>query len=463
MKKHYLIGVAAAIGVALALGVNNSSAQAATIQTPIKGTSYIQKGNTYKLHLKVPGRVTINTKAKYTLVNTSPWKCIPYAGNSKNSKVYYLRAGNYKLTTTSRTAKVKTSFIKLTKIKHSLDDYAISRNTNTYENPANIKLGQSVKGFLNLYKTYRSTNAHYYQFTLAKPQKVTLDLSAMPIYDVRKQISDTYITLSDAQDDFNIPSVQAKGQLSHQKYSWYLPKGTYTINFYMLRGRYNFKLTGVDSDSFPTDTKITKVTAVPEGLKVEYSKSDNATGYNVYVKSKTKGYVSGTYGIFDNTATLSTIIPKSYLTNGDDYSISVRGVNASDVKNPIYGNRSEEFDYKYYASTSESSTKLSAPQIAVSYYDDNGSDEPYIKIEWNENSEIDSYEVAYRVKGQSSWHTLTTNRKNGTELDNSTNQNDDLYFVKGKTYEVKVRALKGQAKSAWSAVKTATVTVDPAR
>lgn len=463
MKKKYLIGIAAAIGVALSLEANVPLAQAATIQTPITGTSYIRKGNTYKLHLKVPGRVTINTKAKYTLVNTSSWKCIPYPGNSKNSKVYYLRAGNYKLATTSKNSKIKTSFTKLTKIKHTLDDYAISRNTNTYKNPVKIELGQSINGFLNLYKTYKSTNAHYYQFTLNKPQKVTLDLSAMPIYNVKKQISDTYITLQDTQDDFNIPSVQAKGQLSHQKYSWYLPKGTYTINFYMLRGRYNFKLTSEDSNLIPSDTKITKVTSVPEGLKVEYTKSENATGYNVYVKSQTKGYVSGTYGILSKTDSLSTIIPKSYLTNGDDYSISIRGVNISDVKKPIYGNRSEDFKYKYYASTSENATAVKTPEISVSYNDDNGSDEPYIDINWNENPEADSYEVAYRIKGQSAWHTYTTNKKTGDELTNSTDKNNVLYFIKGKTYEVRVRALKGKLKSDWSAIKTTTVTIDPAR
>lgn len=465
MKKNILLGVVATAGVVLSLGLSNTTAQAATIQTPITGTSYIQKGNTYKLHLKEPGRVIITTKAKYTLVNTSSWKCIPYPGSSKYSKVFYLRAGNYKLTTTSKNAKIKTSYTKITKLKNSLDTFPITRNSNTYNKPDKIKMGQKVKGFLDIYKTYESSGYHYYQFTLDKPQKVTLNISTMPIYDVKKMISHTYVGFENTDDDFDAGGYTVKYQVKNKKHSWYLPKGTYTMGIRSLRGRYNFTLNSEDSDVFPTETRITNITSVPEGIKVEYTKSDNATGYTVYAHSKEQGYVSGTYGSYEATNGTSLIIPKSSLVNGNTYSISLRGVKVTgkNYTDRIYGNRSDSVSFTYYAPTDTNETAPKALNIAVSYYDDNGSDEPYINIAWNENADVDSYEVAYRVKGQEDWHTFTTNEKNGTELTDSNDKNDPLYFEKGKTYEIKVRALRGTLKGDWSDIKTTTVTVDPAR
>ena len=454
--KRILLFSLVVAGVAFSLNINN--AQAATIQTPIQGTSYVKKGNTYKLHLKVPGKVTINTKAKYTIINTASWKCIPYSGSNKNSKVFYLRAGNYKLTSTnSKNTKIKTSFTKLTKLKKTLDDYPIEKNELTSIDPDKIKVGQKVKGFLDMFKTYKFSGFHYYKFTINKPQKITVNLSAMPVYELSKTniFSDTNVSIKpDTDYSYNLDNWRVKGKISNKKNIWYLAKGTYVMNVSNLRGRFNFKLTGTDTNQVPTQNEISNITTTEDGLKVDYTKSDNANKYVTYYEGIDTPYSSSSVTTKEDT--LTQLINKQHLVNGATYNLAVRPRN-----NKTYGELSKTEKYTYYVPLIKDAATPEKPVLSTSYYDDNGNDEPYIGLKWNKNDKVNSYEVAYRVKGSEEWHTYFTQSTTGDELTNSTKKDDALYFKKGKTYELKVRALTGNLKSDWSDIKTETVTVTP--
>lgn len=100
--------------------------------------------------------------------------------------------------------------------------------------------------------------------------------------------------------------------------------------------------------------------------------------------------------------------------------------------------------------------------LEVSYYDDHGQDEPYISVNWNLNSNVDSYEIAYRLKGTQNWTTFLTKSKTSDEISDPTNDTGSD-FKKGQVYEVRVRALNSNLKSNWSKIKTVTVTVTPNR
>ena len=64
----YLIATSLAGAFVLFLNTNSSTVQAATIQIPTQGTSYVRKGNTYKLHLKEAGRVTVRSESTIVLI-----------------------------------------------------------------------------------------------------------------------------------------------------------------------------------------------------------------------------------------------------------------------------------------------------------------------------------------------------------------------------------------------------------
>lgn len=49
--------------------------------------------------------------------------------------------------------------------------------------------------------------------------------------------------------------------------------------------------------------------------------------------------------------------------------------------------------FTYYIPLKGSHEKPKTPTLKVSYYNDHGSDEPYINIEWDINPEADSYEI----------------------------------------------------------------------
>ncbi|WP_103662641.1 hypothetical protein [Lactobacillus sp. HT06-2] len=468
MKKQIL---ATAVISAALLGFSANQAQAATISVSSHGTSYLRKGDTYKLHLKEAGRVRITTKAKYKLGNSIDWNCIPYKTSRKNTKEFYLRAGNYKLTTSSKSAKsFKTSFTKLTKIRKQIDDYPIYKKDWPIHNPAKIKLGQEVKGFTDLFKSYRNGGVHYYQFTLTKPQKVTLTMSGMPLYTGKasSNVSDTNVSLDpQMRYTFDPSNFKVKGEAYNQKHVWYLDEGTYRMSV-SVRGRFDFKLAGEDTDQLPCQGKITAAKSTKDGLQVDYDQAEGAENYSLYLynnpfKNKLSDQTSPIYRnwLIQNND-LSQTIKTNYLVNGVTYQLAVRGEKEVAGSGKVYGPVSEPYSFTYYAPLGKNHQVPAMPNLKVSYYDDHGSDEPYIDLDWQKQVDIDSYEVAFRVKGQKEWTTFFSKQQGGEQIDNSEDKDNICYFTKGKTYEVKVRALRSNLKSPWSAVKTATVTVTPA-
>ncbi|MCH3996397.1 MAG: hypothetical protein LKE67_02075 [Lactobacillus amylovorus] len=143
-RRGYLIGAVAAGALLFSL---NTNVQAATVPISDNATSYVRKGNQYRFYFKAPTRLTVATKAKYKILNTSNWECIPYKGKNKNTKVFYLRSGHYNLTTKSgKNVKIKTSATRITKIRNKLETF--SHKTYPLEtrftSAIPIKIGQTV-------------------------------------------------------------------------------------------------------------------------------------------------------------------------------------------------------------------------------------------------------------------------------------------------------------------------------
>ncbi|RVU71594.1 MULTISPECIES: hypothetical protein [Lactobacillus] len=451
--KNILLGLTA---TAAFLGFSANQAQAATKSLPTKGSHYIQKGNTYKLHLKVPGKVTLNTKAKYTITNSQNWKCIPYRNSSKSSHSFYLRAGNYNLTTTSKKSQVKTSFTSLSKLKKSLDTFPISKTEDPAQNPPQVKMGQAVNGFLDLFKTYPYGKTHVYQFTLTQPQKVDLTFSSMPIYDV-SQGATTTINLTPVTDyDYKLDEFTVNDHATNKKHAWTLTKGTYKMTVTGLRGRFNFKMTSKIINGALAPTSITGLTPTSKGLKISYGKADKATGYEIYVKDLHSKNLGETEPVGINQdkgsypKTLSQVIPSKFLINGNTYEIAVRSVNTND--GPTFSGVSAPIKYTYYLPSSKRKIKLKKPSLKVSCLIDPSQNTPYINLTWKKAKSVNSYEVAYRVKGSKSWHTFFTKNKTSEKITSPTDPNSPFYFVQGKSFEVRIRALHSDQKSAWSKV-----------
>lgn len=82
-RRGYLIGAVAAGALLFSL---NTNVQAATVPISDNATSYVRKGNQYRFYFKAPTRLTVATKAKYKILNTSNWECIPYKGKTRIPK-----------------------------------------------------------------------------------------------------------------------------------------------------------------------------------------------------------------------------------------------------------------------------------------------------------------------------------------------------------------------------------------
>lgn len=470
-KKGYLF--TAMMAGAVLLSLNAAPTQAAKVSMPSQGTSYVRKGNTYRLYFKAPVKLTVTTTAKYTIRNTSDWKCIPYPSSKKHTKVFYLRAGHYDLTTTSKkNVKIKTSYKKISKIRKSLETFSYKKYPGTFRNPTKVELNQNVKVLSDMYNTEKYNPGQYYEFTLDKDQKVTMDMTSMPVYENAHTniFNSNVVNIYPATKyDYDPEQFSFKGKGTHKKYSWNLQKGTYRFTVNGARGRTNFKLTSEDTDAIPAASQITKVTTDNDALNIEYSAADKATGYGIYVvpKSSINNFDTSllyTYAVmnseYPSTLSQSTRDHRA-LINGETYKISVRTMNDTDGK--TYGPLSEPMEYTYYVPLAKGDTTVpQTPTIQVSYYDDGGSDEPYIDIDWNLDKTADSYEVAYRLKGSEDWTTFFTHLNSGDEI-TSPERATGYDFKKGQVYEIRVRAWHSNLKSDWSAVKTTRVTVTPER
>lgn len=266
---------------------------------------------------------------------------------------------------------------------------------------------------------------------------------------------------------------KTKGTLKNGKYSWNLEKGTYYLEKGSARGRFSFKLTSEDTNALPSTPKVTKVSSTEDGIKADYTKADNATGYGIYGSSLRRyrsndplldaasmiGHSNFTPdGNYPDV--LTQTISKNRLINGETYDIAVRAVNDEEGRSfsPVSANQK----FTYYIPLKGSHEKPKTPTLKVSYYNDHGSDEPYINIEWDVNPEADSYEIQYRLKGSSKWATFFSKTRSGDIVDDPTNDFGQD-FKKGQVYEVRVRALHSNLISDWSEVKTARVDVTPNR
>lgn len=468
-KKGYLIGALAAGALLFTL---NTDVQAATVPISNNGTSYIRKGNKYRFYFKAPMRLTVNTKAKYKIVNTSNWECIPYKGSNKNTKVFYLRAGHYNLTTKSgKNLKIKTSATRITKLRHKLETFSYKTYSDKARKPIPIKIGQTVNGMADMYRTEDLNTRNYYRFTINKDQKVTMNLSVLPVYKrSRTNISDdTQVWLiPDDHYGYSLNQWKIKGSLKDGTYSWNLEKGTYDINFGAARGRYQFKLSSDDTNALPGTSKLTNIASTEDGIKVDYTKADNATGYGIYCDSVTRSkevwhnpYLDAIRFVTDKFPdALTQTISKSRLVNGNTYDIAVRARN--DEEGHSYGPVSADQKFTYYVPLKGSHEVPRTPKLEVSYYDDHGSDEPAIELHWDINPEVDSYEIQYRPKGNSQWKSYFTKQDNWDEI---TEPSDDFGqdFKKGQIYEVRIRALRSNLMSNWTDIKTTRVTVTPNR
>ena len=182
-RRGYLIGAVAAGALLFSL---NTNVQAATVPISDNATSYVRKGNQYRFYFKAPTRLTVATKAKYKILNTSNWECIPYKGKNKNSKVFYLRSGHYNLTTKSgKNVKIKTSATRITKIRNKLETFSHKTYPTTvrYSEAIPLKMGQTVTGLSNMYHSDKLNTTNIYKFTLDKDQKVTMNMSVQPVYE----------------------------------------------------------------------------------------------------------------------------------------------------------------------------------------------------------------------------------------------------------------------------------------
>ena len=454
----YLVVASVAGAFGLFLSANNAPVQAATIRIPAQGTSYVRKGNTYKLHLKEAGRITVNTNAKIRIYNTIDWEAVPYPTNKKSTKEYYLRSGNYKVVAKNPgSRKIKLSYTKLTKLRKQLDDYPIYRNTNSYNYNPEIKLGQEVKGFSDMFSSYKNSTYHDYTLKVDKSQKLTMDMNSMPVYYNGPR---TIVTM-ESKDNFSnfLPSSMFNGRQDHKKIIWYVAKGEYKLSI-QTRGLFNFKITGEDTDEVPVKNEVTKLTPVKNGLQVDFTKSEGATEYIIYLSDGSGNYHPADMPRIKASESLQAVIPAKNLVNGKTYKIAICPVNRENGFD-IDGELSESKEITYHAVVDNKSVP---DKIAIdaSYYDDNGSDEPYIDIKWPVNQNISSYEVQYRLKGQSEWESFLSSSSNGTEITSSSDKNNICYFQKGKTYEIRVRGLNSNIVGPWSDIKTVTVNVTPA-
>lgn len=472
-KKGYILG--ALMAGAIFCSLNAAPVKAAIVSMPTHGSSYVRKGNTYKLYFKAPSKLTVNTKAKYTIVNTSNWKCIPYPNSKKNTKTFYLRAGHYALTTKSKkNTKIKNSYTRITKIRKSLETFSYKKQPGDIHHPNAVKFGKKINGLSDMYRTAKLNAGNYYQFTLDKDQKVTLNLNVMPVYQnartnifnnnmVEVGLNDRYV-----YDPYRLGS---KGKLTNKKYSWNLTKGTYALNLAIARGRYNFKLTTEDTAAIPAQGKITNISSTNDGIKVDYDKIPNATGYGIYaipvysqtIRSNNPNtlWIEGSRFINRKLPNeLSQVVPKNEIINGQTYKIAIRGMNTQD--NKTFGPVSEVKKFTYYAPLTGDKTTPKTPKLVVSYYDDGGSDEPAININWSIDLEADSHEVQYRLKGTKKWTTFFSKNKDWDSVDDPTLATGED-FKKGQVYEIRVRALRSNLKSPWSEIKTIKVTLTPHR
>ena len=355
MKKKNIITFMAAGLIVLELSSQSASA-ATTSQLPMDTSVIVQKDKTYKLYFKQAGRLRVKNGTQVSLKNNKTWNWTlePYE-SSKNYTEYYLRKGTYYLTADS-SAKISMDFVALTKIRKNLETFGETKkhNNNAPTTANKIQLGQTIKGFTLM---YNYDNPDYYTFTLTKPQKVTMDISNSPIYQTSKYNITTKMRVSISSGISSIGTtltpnyVDISGRTS-KKITWYLAKGTYTLNLANLYGRYNFKLTGSEDteNNIPAETEIKSIKKTSEGLEVSLKEAANTNYYRVVWRQK------GTKFAVDEQSSLTptVVIPFRKLKNDNTYEFAAQGIHGENYVN--YGSTMNHYyyygpitDWSYYS------------------------------------------------------------------------------------------------------------------
>lgn len=257
-----------------------------------------------------------------------------------------------------------------------------------------------------------------------------MNLSVMPIYENSRTniFNDNDVRIiSGSKYGYPLNEWQTKGSLTNEKHSWNLEKGTYYISVVSARGRYSFNLSSEDTNELLGASKLTNISSTDDGIKVDYEKADNATGYGIYGSPVTRSrYIwhdpsLDSFRVINDKFpdVLTQTIPKNQLINGETYDIAVRTMNNNEGKS--FGSVSSNQEFTYYIPLKGNREVPKTPTLKVSYYDDHGSDEPYIDIDWNVDSIADSHEIQYRLKGSNKWASFFSKQSTGDEVDDPTN------------------------------------------
>ena len=133
-------------------------------------------------------------------------------------------------TKSGENVKIKTSAIRITKIRNKLETFSHKTYPTTvrYSEAIPLKMGQTVTGLSNMYHSDKLNTTNIYKFTLDKDQKVTMNMSVQPVYEnSRSNIfnnNDIQI-VQDTDYGYALNPWKTKGTLKNGKYSWNLEKG----------------------------------------------------------------------------------------------------------------------------------------------------------------------------------------------------------------------------------------------
>ena len=170
--------------------------------------------------------------------------------------------------------------------------------------------------------------------------------------------------------------------------------------------------------SLKTPTLQTAVNEVG-GVKISWSKVENAAGYLVYRKTAQSGW--SRIGELKNGSTVS--FKDTRAVSGTTYAYTVRAVDST-------GRMSD------YDKSGISKLYLEAPEVSSLTAGSNG-----VKITWQKAAGAESY-VVYRKSGRAGWSRIATVNGNITQY-------TDKNAVKGTKYSYTIRAVKGSTMSGY--------------
>jgi len=178
-------------------------------------------------------------------------------------------------------------------------------------------------------------------------------------------------------------------------------------------------LSGYDSNglivTYVATPKLVSAVNVPTGVKVTWAKVSGATGYLVYRKTGTGGWVKGWTVTSSSTVTLTNVA----VTSGTTYTYTVRAYKTSTA------------NLSSYNATGLKRVYVATPKLVSLVNSKSG---PVLK--WSKVSAATGY-IVYRKTGTGGWAKLWTATSGATVV------HTNASAVSGKTYTYTVRAYKG--------------------